>query len=187
MSALGWRRVWEADLIAGDHEELRLLLAGSFPAHAARGVYAQRSWAAARPELRLLGLDPQAGGRPVAHVGVTRRFVRVGGQPVLVADTGMVAVHPSWRGLGLGRALLARHLELLAGLDVPFGFLTCVAGTVPYYEGGGWRRLPQVAVTQLSPQGCAAQTSTPAAMVLPVSRGMSAWPAGDVVRDGYEV
>jgi predicted N-acetyltransferase YhbS len=180
-----WQQVWEAELTAADHEEVRRLLVLIFPGHAANGGYRDRSWAAGRPDVRLVGYD---GDQIVAHIAVAPRLVLVGGRPVLVGDTGMVGVRPSHRGTGLGLELLARHAALVVALELPFGFLTCHPPTVPYYVRGGWHQLPRaVRVTQLAPDAITAETPGDAAMVLPAVTSLGDWPAGDVVRNGYEI
>ncbi len=185
MTRIRWRQVWEARLTARDHDDLRPLLASVFPRHASSGVYRKHSWASGRPDLRLVGY---AGDEPVAHVAVAPRLVLVGGRPLLVADTGMVGVRPSHRGTGLGLELLARHADLVRGLELPFAFLTCTPPTASFYRRAGWHRLPDdVRVTQLPAAGTTAETGRPAAMVLPALRPLDAWPAGDVTRNGYEI
>ncbi len=180
-----WQQVWEAQLTAADHEDLRRLLVRIFPGHAADGGYRDRSWAAGRPDLRLVARD---GDEVVAHIAVAPRLVLAGGRPVLVGDTGMVGVRPSHRGTGLGLELLARHAALVTALDLPFGFLTCTDPTVPYYVRGGWHQLPRsVRVAQLAPDGPTAETPGDAAMVLPALAALGDWPAGDVTRNGYEI
>jgi predicted N-acetyltransferase YhbS len=178
-----WEQVWEAELTTNDHEELRRLLASVFPAYAANGGYRDRSWAAGRPDVRLIARD---GGEAVAHIAVAPRLVLAGERPMLVGDTGMVGVRPSHRGTGLGRELLARHAALLAALDLPFGFLTCIEPTVPYYVAGGWIRL-SARFTQLSAGAITSERPDGVAMLLPVGGSASGWPSGDVVRNGYEI
>ena len=180
---ISWRQVWEADLTADDHEQLRLLLTQLFGREGA-GEWGH-SWAAGRPDLRLVGYD---GDDAVAHIAVAPRFVLVGGRPLLVGDTGLVGVRPSHRGTGLGLDLLARHAALVRGLELPFAFLTCTDRTTSFYVRGGWRLLPRsVRVTQLPPRGIVARACEDAAMVLPGTSGVDAWPDGDITRNGYEI
>jgi predicted N-acetyltransferase YhbS len=182
-----WRQVWEAELTVRDHEDLRGLLAGIFPLprDAAHGSATQISWASGRPDLRLIAY---AGAEPVAHIAVAPRLVIVDGRPLLVGDTGLVGVRASHRGTGLGLELLARHAAAVRALALPFGFLTCTDPTASFYRRGGWQRLPaSVRVTQLSARGITAQTQEPAAMVLAAASPLDAWPAGDIIRNGYEI
>ena len=51
-----------------------------------------------QPERRVLAHD--ADGVVLAHVGIRRMFVTVGGEDVLVGDTGLVAVSPRLQGTG---------------------------------------------------------------------------------------
>ncbi len=184
MGEIRWQRLWEAELTAHDHEELRLLLTQIFDRHPANSGWAH-SWASGRPDVRIVGRD---GDEAVAHIAVAPRLVLVGGRPVLVGDTGLVGVRPSHRGRGLGLELLARHAALVAALELPFAFLTCTDPTVSYYVRGGWHPLPRsVRVTQLPRGGTTADTPDTAALVLPVATAMDEWPAGDVSRNGHEI
>ena len=180
-----WRQVWEADLTADDHEQLRLLLTELFRRDGAQGGAWGHSWASGRPDLRLVGYD---GDEAVAHIAVAPRLVLVGGRPLLVGDTGLVGVRASHRGTGLGLELLARHAALVRGLGLPYAFLTCTDPTTSFYARGGWHRLPRsLRVTQLPPRGVLAHTGEDAAMVLAAASTFDAWPAGDITRNGYEI
>lgn len=180
-SPLDWATTWEDDLGDDDHDAAGALLARCFPR--SRTPFAPgRSWSSARPELRVVARDE---GVPVAHVAVLRRFLQVGGAAVLVGDVGLVAVDPDRRGGGLGAALLARCQATLAGLDVPFGFLTCGEQVAGFYATGGWERVP--GPTRMVRADGRVQVYGGVSMVLPVGRGMDAWPVGRVDRNGYEV
>lgn len=172
-----WRTVRETDLTAADHTGLATLLARAFPETDLRG----RSWCSERPELRLIGTEA---GAPVAHLAVLRRFVRVGATEVLVADTGLVAVDPDRQGRGLGLALLGEATRVIAGLGVPFGFLTTGHDREGFYERGGWRRTP-TQLTRTLERDESLQVWTGPSMHLPLTG--AAFPAGEIVRDGYEV
>ncbi|TGO05694.1 GNAT family N-acetyltransferase [Serinibacter arcticus] len=173
-----WRTVRETDLTAADHTALAGLLARAFPETDLRG----RSWCSERPELRLVGTDDD--GAPAAHLAVLRRFVRVGTAEVLVADTGLVAVDPSRQGTGLGLALLTEAARVLAGLGVPFGFLTTGHDREGFYSRGGWRRTP-TQLTRTIERDESVQVWREASLHLPLGRGE--FPSGEITRDGYEV
>ena len=81
-----WSCVWEDDLPADAHRELAALLRRGFPRSRA-GFPDATSWASARPELRLVGYRDD---RPVAHLGILRRFVQVGSGSLLIGDVGLV-------------------------------------------------------------------------------------------------
>jgi len=112
---LRWRLVWESDLSDDEHAALARLFGRAYPRHAER-FSGGRSWSGARPEARVVGsLDD----RPVAHLGLLRRFLRVPatGASLLVGDVGLVAVDPDLQGRGIGRRLLDQARQVLLELD----------------------------------------------------------------------
>ncbi|PWD51850.1 hypothetical protein C8046_15560 [Serinibacter arcticus] len=177
-----WRLIWESDLTPSDHTALAAMLARAFSSSDLGG----RSWASERPEGRVVGYDD--GGAPVAHAAFLRRFVRVGTgerrEQVLVADVGLVAVEPARQGSGLGRALLTELARVAAGLRVEAGLLTTGEGNVGFYATGGWERTPTQLTRTFEADG-SEQVWTEATLHLPLSG--RAFPAGEIVRDGYEV
>ncbi len=174
-----WRVRREGDLDAGDHERLAALLRAAFPQYA-HAYPERRSWAGARPELRVIGYD---GPEPVAHAGALRRFVQVGDVDLLVAVVGIVAVHPDRQGRGVGRALGERLAAALRALPVPFGLLGCGPDRVGFYRAIGWHLLPPTPVSY-SPldvdDASRVVTDDEWWMVLPVARALADWPAGAV-------
>jgi nodulation protein A len=178
---LSWEWTWEDDLTAGDHEVLGVLLARCFP-RSFTPFGPGRSWSSARPELRLVG---RVAGRPVAHVAVLRRVLQVGGAAVIVGDVGLVAVDPDVQGRRAGAALLSRCRDRLHDLDLPFGFLTCGEHVAGFYAAGGWTRVP--GPTRMVRADGRVQVYGGVSMVLPVRRGIEAWPVGQVERNGWEV
>ncbi|MGH3860539.1 GNAT family N-acetyltransferase [Actinokineospora sp.] len=179
-----WSRLWETDVSHHTHERLAELFVLAYPRSAAKFSGA-RSWSSARPETRIVGtLD----GHAVAHLGILRRFLRTDtGAGLLVGDVGLVAVHPDLHGRGVGGELLRRATAVLAGLDMPFGFLTCGNHVVPFYRSAGWHLLDGQ-VTRMIDSRNETVVYGEASMVLPVGAALSDWPAGQsVVRDGWEV
>ena len=85
-----------------------------------------------------------------------------------------------------GRARLDEATDVLTGFDLPFGFLTCRRGIVPFYERCGWR-----ATTSRSTMIDGDQRPGPdpaVVMVLPVTAEWPSWPDGHVVdRNGQKV
>ena len=178
-----WSTRWETSLDAAEHAELARLLAAGFPA--TPSFAPTRSWAGARPELRVLGRQD---GEVVAHAGVILRFLRApeSGARVLVGDVGLVAVCPGRRGEGLGAGLMRATAAALADLEVPFGFLTCDPDVRPFYERCGWTSLrdrPVRAVTI----GHVIEDGRRHGMVLPVGAALSTWPAGRLEPNGQEI
>lgn len=116
------------------------------------------------------------GDRLVSHVGVVRRTVEVGGQPVHVAGIGWVGTLGEYRHSGLGSQTMRRAQEFLHDpLGVDFGLLVTSDQTRPFYERLGWQTVPgPIAFDQ--PSGKA--TWGGIGMALPVRR--REWPGGSV-------
>jgi nodulation protein A len=174
-----WRSVWEDDV--QDHAELATLLAKAFP-RSRTPFGGERSWSSARPELRIVGLRD---GQAVAHVGVLRRFLQVDGHAQLVGDVGLVAVAPEQQGTGLGATLLAQTREVLCGVGMPFGFLTCGEQVAGFYDRGGWSRVP--GPTRMIRADGRVQVYGAVSMVLALGTPIDAWPSGRIDRNGWEV
>lgn len=185
MSELHWALRWEADLAEDDHAALHALLVRGFDA--LPGAFGDgRSWSSARPEGRIVGYGEEG---PVAHLGFLRRTLRVeeDDAALLAADAGLVCVDPPLQGSGVGRRLLEQTAAAFRRLAVPFGFLTCGPGAVPFYEAGGWRQLPGQVTRMIDKDGRPERYTGPA-MLLPVTSTIDDWPHGrTVVRDGFEV
>lgn len=185
MDDLTWSVSWETELDDAEHPALAGLLARAYP-HEAHRFGAGWTWTGARPELRVVA---RRTGVPVAHAGIIRRFLRAlpdegPAREVLVGDVGLVAVDPDQHGRGLGRALLARVVETLVGLDTPFGFLTCGPDVEGFYRAAGWTRLDDVAVRTITLDHRGVTDHDPA-MVHAAGRPLADWPAGrTVARDG---
>jgi nodulation protein A len=185
MDHLRWRLVWESDLSDEEHAALARLFGRAYPRHAER-FSGGRSWSGARPEARVVGsLDD----RPVAHLGLLRRFLRVPatGASLLVGDVGLVAVDPDLQGRGIGRRLLDQARQVLLELELPFGFLTCGPETVPFYRSGGWRLL-EGQTTRMIDNRQRSEVYQGPALLLPVRARLTDWPHGHTVdRNGLEV
>jgi nodulation protein A len=182
---LTWTMTWEDDVTADEHAALAAMLARAYHWHAGqfRGT---RSWSGARPEARIVG---SAGQRPVAHLGLLRRFLRVpdSGSSVLIGDVGLVAVDPDFQGQGIGSRLLDRSTRAMTGLALPFGFLTCRLEVVPFYRSGGWQQA-HGQVTRMIDNSQRPEIYAGPAMVLPVHGRMADWPHGCLLdRNGLEV
>ncbi len=176
-----WALTWEDDVSDDEHDALGALLARCFPR--SRTPFGPgRSWSSARPELRLVA---RAGTRPVAHVGVLRRFLQVGEVARLVGDVGLVAVDPDAQGSGVGADLLAHCHRVLHELDLPFGYLTCGAHVAGFYAASGWVAVP--GPTRMVRADGRVQVYGGVSMVLPVHGRLDDWPAGRVDRNGWEV
>ncbi|WP_330335578.1 GNAT family N-acetyltransferase (plasmid) [Streptomyces sp. NBC_00536] len=78
-------------------------------------------------------------GRLVAHAGLLRLPVVVGGVRGEVVGVGGVAVAADVRGQGLARRVVAAALEHAGTLGPRHGLLFCREALVPLYERLGWR------------------------------------------------
>jgi nodulation protein A len=180
---------WEGGFSAAEHEAMARLLGwtlGQVRAADAEFFVDGRSWAGARPEFRLLGHDDQG---LAAHIGVLRRFLRIGNADVAVADLGLFAVRPDSQRHKLGSLLLSELHAILRELTVPFGFLNCRPGLIGFYQRNGWHLLPgETTVRQVDPRdpGQILEHREPS-FILPVTAGLEAWPAGTIDRNGWEV
>ena len=177
MNELRWTLAWESETRGSDTRASRgRWPCRSRPTPSSTGERAVGAFA--RPEVRIIG---ELGDHVVAHLGVLRRFLRVldTGASVLVGEVGLVMVHPDFRGRGLGRRLLDEATDVLTAFDLPFGFLTCRRGIVPFYERCGWR-----ATTSRSTMIDGDQRPGPdpaVVMVLPSPAEWPSWPDGHVV------
>jgi nodulation protein A len=177
----------ESELDPDAHGRIASVLRAAFPDYV-ESYRGRRSWAGARPELRVLAHD-DAG--VAAHAGVLRRFIQVvdGDQALeqLVAAVGMVAVRPGLHGLGIGKQLGSHLAEALHSLAVPFGLLGCRDEVAGYYRSVGWHSLPPTRslycpVDIHDPSRVVA--SREGWMVLPVTAPLDHWPAGDLFWNG---
>lgn len=185
-----WECRWEGGFSAAEHTEIAEHLAltlGQVRAEDAEFFRDGCSWAGGRPEFRLLGWDEDG---LAAHIGVLRRYLRVGAVDQPVADLGLFAVRPDSQRRKLGSELLTELRAILVDLDVPFGFLNCRPQLIDFYERNGWQLLAErTTVRQVDPRDprlvVAFQKPT---FVLPVKSSLDTWPAGDVIdRNGLEV
>lgn len=185
-----WEPHWESALTTPDHRAIADLLRdslGGVRAEDAAHFPDARSWAGARPEFRLILRD---GDRVVAHIGVLRRFLRVGGRDQLVGDLGLFAISTDRQRTGLGSALLTELRGLMLGLDLPFGFLGCRPELVPFYAANDWQLLPaDVRVRHIDNRDPQLIRTMPGpAFVQALHTPLTDWPKGDIIdRNGMEV
>ncbi|MDQ1012635.1 putative N-acetyltransferase YhbS [Streptomyces sp. V4I23] len=115
-------------------------------------------------------------GRLVAHAGLLRLPVLIGGVGTQVVGVGGVAVAPDLRGQGLARSVVSAALEHARTMGPQHGLLFCRPPLVSLYERLGWRTLEQdVQVDQ--PDGPVIMPLR--TMWTPLRDGAS-WPAGAV-------
>jgi nodulation protein A len=181
-----WTVVAEGDLTLPDHEAITALLARAFPDWD-HWYVGGRSWSGMQPERRIVA---RQGDVVVAHVGVRRMFISVGGHDQLVGVVGLVAVSPSLQGHGLGRELLRRTAAVLDDLAVPFGLLGTGEDRVPFYAGSGWHHLAQTAgwFSSFTAEGAGLTTVDDEGwLALPVRGTMAEWPGGELRWNGQLV
>ncbi|QLL64548.1 NodA family N-acyltransferase [Sinorhizobium mexicanum] len=190
-----WSLCWENELQLSDHIELTEFFRkayGPTGAFNAKPFEGSRSWAGARPELRAIAYDSHG---IAAHMGLLRRFIKVGEVDQLVAELGLYGVRPDLEGLGISHSIHVM-LPVLQELGVPFAF-----GTVRHALRKHVERFARYGlVTILS--GIHVRFTLPEArldkpptrtedalvIVLPVGQSMSDWPAGTTIdRNGPEL
>ncbi|MET3524845.1 NodA family N-acyltransferase [Mesorhizobium abyssinicae] len=183
-SQVRWRLCWESELELSDHAELAEFFRSTY----GKPFEDNRSWVGARPEFRAIAYDS---GGIAAHIGLLRRFIRVGSVDLLVAELGLYGVRPDLERLGIAYSIRVLH-PVLDDFGVPFGF-----GTV--------RHTMQKYVARLGRNGLAAvlsgisvrstlrdarldlpptRTEDALVVVVPVKRSISDWPAGSIDRNG---
>jgi nodulation protein A len=182
-----WEVVEESTLSLPDHEAIAALLGQAFPDWS-HWYVGGRSWSGMQPERRVLAHD--ADGVVLAHVGIRRMYISVGGQDVLVGDTGLVAVSPRLQGTGKGRELMERAHAVLEGLAVPYGFLGAGENRIPFYANLGWHHFEDVVAdyTAFTAEGAGLpMTDQGGWMVLPVAARLEDWPDGPIWLNGQQV
>ncbi|APO70236.1 nodulation protein NodA 2 (plasmid) [Rhizobium gallicum] len=194
-SEVRWRLCWENELELADHVELAEFFCktyGPTGVFNAKPFEGSRSWAGARPELRAIGYDSNG---VAAHMGLLRRFIKVGTVDLLVAELGLYGVRPDLEGLGIAHSIHVM-LPTLQELGVPFAF-----GTVRHElrkhiarfgRHGMVTILSEIRVRSTLPHARIdlppTRVEDPLVIVLPVGRSMSDWPTGTMIdRNGPEL
>ncbi|WP_085032654.1 NodA family N-acyltransferase [Ensifer aridi] len=194
-SQVQWTLRWESELQLDEHVELASFFRNTYGptgAFNAKPFEGSRSWAGARPELRAIGHDSNG---VAAHMGLLRRFIKVGEVDLLVAELGLYGVRPDLEGLGISHSLRVMY-PVLQQLRVPFGFGAVRHALQRHVERFG-RHFP---ATVLS--GIRVRSTLPDArldlpptrmedvlvVVLPVGSAMSDWPTATLIdRNGPEL
>lgn len=125
-------------------------------------------------------------GTVIAHAAVVQRRLLHGGTALRCGYVESVAVHPEWRGQGLGHAVMASIEQVVKGA-YHLGALTASTVGEPLYLSRGWLRW-QGATSAITPTGL---TPTPgddgSVFVLPVRADLDTaaelacdWRDGDV-------
>nr|CAD23496.1 putative acyltransferase [Bradyrhizobium sp. CBP90]CAD23498.1 putative acyltransferase [Bradyrhizobium sp. CBP70] len=191
-----WRLRWESELCVAEHVELSEFFQKSYGptgAFNAQPFENNRSWAGARPEIRIIGYDDRG---IAAHIGLLRRFIKVGDVDLLVCELGLYAVRPDLEGHGISRSMRVM-IPVLHQLGVPFGF-----GTVRHaLQNHITRMLGRQGLATIIP-GIRVQSTHPdvylnlpptriddaLVLVLPVGRPIGEWPTGTIIdRNGPEL
>nr|CDY73138.1 N-acyltransferase [Bradyrhizobium sp. ARR569] len=191
-----WSLRWESELQLADHAELAEFFRNSYGPTGefnAQPFEGNRSWAGARPELRAIGYDARG---VAAHIGLLRRFIKIDGVDLLVAELGLYAVRPDLEGLGISHSMRVMY-PALRELGVPFGF-----GTVrPALEKHITRLLERQGLATIMPgirvrsahrEVCPDRSPVciedVLVVVFPVGRSINEWPAGTLIdRNGSEL
>nr|ACH88410.1 NodA [Bradyrhizobium sp. C18] len=195
-SHVQWSLRWENELQLADHAELAEFFRNSYGPTGefnARPFEGNRSWAGARPELRVIGHDARG---VAAHLGLLRRFIKVGGVDLLVAELGLYAVRPDLEGLGIAHSMRVMY-PAMQELGVPFGFGTVRPALEKHLtrlvERQGLGTLisgirVRSAHPDLHPDLSPIRIEDVLVVVFPVGRSISEWPAGTMIdRNGPEL
>nr|Q53252.1 RecName: Full=Nodulation protein A [Rhizobium tropici]CAA67137.1 nodA [Rhizobium leucaenae USDA 9039] len=194
-SKVRWRLCWENELELAEHIELadffRMTYGPTGPFNA-KPFEGSRSWAGARPELRLIAYDANG---VAAHLGLLRRFIKIGAIDQLVGELGLYGVRPDLEGLGIGHSVHAM-LPVFGELAVPFAFGTVRPALQKHIERfgryGPVTILSGIRVSSTLPEARLDKPPTriddALVIVLPIGRSISDWPAGTVIdRNGPEL
>ncbi|ARP67352.1 MULTISPECIES: NodA family N-acyltransferase [Mesorhizobium] len=194
-SAVQWRLCWENSLQVADHVELSDFfrkIYGRNGVFGAKPFEGGRSWAGARPELRLIASDPEG---VAAHIGILRRFIKVGDVDVLVAELGLYGVRQDLEKLGISFSMRAVY-PVLQQMGVPFAF-----GTVRHAMRNHVERYCREGIATIVP-GVRVRSSRAnvhhdlpstrlddvLVLVSPIGRSMDEWPSGTLIdRNGPEL
>jgi len=182
-----WEVVEESALSLHDHEAIAAMLGQAFPDWS-HWYVGGRDYAGMQPERRVVGWG--ADGVVLAHLGIRRMFVTVGGEDVLVGDIGIVAVAPRIQGTGVGRELLDRAHAVLEGLRVPYGLLGAGEDRIPFYARMGWHEIAGAVGTfsAFTADGVGiSETEQGGWMVRPVEGRLEDWPSGPILLNGQQV
>lgn len=133
---------------------IRDLLCTCFPAD--ENVFrVTRHWHGSAPAYSLVH---RQGAEVYGHVGVVARTIRCGSHHVTVAGVQNVAVHPAFRGRGLGPKLMSGAMEEARRRGIDFGLLFCVPALERYYKSIGWHSVSEPA-TMMDEHGFRVLTS----------------------------
>ncbi|CAH2394235.1 Nodulation protein A [Mesorhizobium metallidurans STM 2683] len=194
-SEVQWRLCWENELQLHEHVELSDFLHktyGGTGTFSARRFEGGRSWAGARPEFRAIGRDAHG---VAAHLGLLRRFIKVGEIDVLVAELGLYGVRRDLEGLGISLSMRSLY-PALEQMGVPFAF-----GTVRHEMRNHIQRLcnaglgkivPDVRIrstlADIHPDLPPTRLEDDLVLVSPIGRSMDEWPSGTFIeRNGPEL
>ncbi|RUU14281.1 NodA family N-acyltransferase [Mesorhizobium sp. USDA-HM6] len=190
-----WKLCLENDLQLSDHVELAEFFRktyGPTGAYNAKPFEGSRSWAGARPELRAIAYDSSG---VAAHLGLLRRFIKVDGVDLLVAELGLYGVRPDLEGLGIAHSIHVMR-PTLEEFQVPFAFGTVRHEMRKHIERFGRHGLLSVAsaftVRSTLPHARIdlppTRVENPLVLIVPVGRPISEWPAGTIIdRNGPEL
>ncbi|UVC15476.1 NodA family N-acyltransferase [Mesorhizobium onobrychidis] len=194
-SEVRWRLCWESELQLAEHNELSDFFRntyGRMGAFHAKPFEGGRSWAGARPEFRAIGRDADG---VAAHVGLLRRFIKVGDVDLLVAELGLYGVRLDLEGLGISFSMRSLY-PALQQMGVPFAFGTvrpemrnhvqrlCGAGLGNIVSGVRIRST----LADMHPDLQPTRLDDDLVFVSPIGRSMDEWPSGTLIeRNGPEL
>ncbi|PDT18984.1 nodulation N-acyltransferase NodA [Rhizobium hidalgonense] len=189
-----WKVCWENELELSDHTELADFFRktyGPTGAYNALPFEGARSWSGARPELRVIGYDAHG---VAAHMGLLRRFVRVGEVDLLVCELGLWGVRPDLEGYGINSMRIVYPVLQQLGVRFAFGGVRqalrnlvlrlCRNGLATVLEGVRVRSTLADVYLNLPATRC----ENVILVVFPIGCSMSDWPSGTLIeRNGPEL
>ncbi|GGW13837.1 hypothetical protein GCM10018980_15280 [Streptomyces capoamus] len=116
-------------------------------------------------------------GRLVAHAGLLRLPVSIGGTGTEVVGVGGVAVAPGMQGRGLARLVVAAALEHARTMGPRHALLFCRPALVSLYQRLGWHPLDEEVLVE-QPGG--RLTAMPLRTMVTPLHGDVRWPLGPV-------
>ncbi|MEI9424262.1 NodA family N-acyltransferase [Mesorhizobium sp. Cs1299R1N1] len=192
---LRWRLCWENELSLDDHIELAEFFRKTYGPTGifhAKPFDGSKSWAGARPELRAIGYDSNG---VAAHIGLLRRFIRIGAVDLLVGELGLYGVRPDLEGLWIAHSVRVMH-PVLQELKVPFAFgavRPALRHHIARFSRNGLATImPGIRVRSTLPRALLdkppTRTEDVVLIVLPIAQPISEWPAGTIIdRNGPEL
>ena len=118
-------------------------------------------------------------GQLASHVGIVQREIMIGGAPLVVAGITGVMTEPRLQGRGYATLALQRATEFITrSLDVPLALLTCLEHRRTFYEGQGWKVIPNRVICD-QPEG-KAELTVPGRLMMALEMRGESFPISEI-------